>query len=356
MEQKVQVLVDNVADSAFAVLNFVSGDGDTDLNGSGKYHLPDIHNRTASAAEGAAATAARAGVGTREGVEEGVGQGMGGEVAGSSSPAARDAGRALSKDLGQLRRLVQAAITALRNADIEDHERADTRQREENHQEAVGYRRPEGYENAGSLGSSQPQAATAAAAMECQRAEGVESSPPQAMTTTAAVEGTGADYRAASPLLAPSNGIDHGREHISGQVEHNSATAMAPSQATIAAAAAVATTTSAAGGGDPVGRHPQNIATHVQIFGHPQVAAHLKNGAAHPQNATHPQVAVHPNVAEHPRVALHPNVATRPPAAAAPPSNGSPSADGPTADVPALKPQGYSHEPLAGRNWQHNKE
>lgn len=106
MEQKVQVLVDNVADSACAVLDLVAvsekgsgsgGGGGGGING----HRQGVPSSTSTGEE-----TPSAGAGS------------------SSTPAARDAaGRALSKDVGQLRRLVQAAITALRNAEIEDQQR-----------------------------------------------------------------------------------------------------------------------------------------------------------------------------------------------------------------------------------------
>lgn len=99
MEQKVQVLVDNVADSACAVLNLVAvPENDGGKGGGTNGHRPAVPSSTSTGE-----TTPPAGAGP------------------SSSPAARDAaGRALSKDVGQLRRLVQAAITALRNAEIED--------------------------------------------------------------------------------------------------------------------------------------------------------------------------------------------------------------------------------------------
>ena len=99
MEQKVQVLVDNVADSACAVLNLVAvSDGDSGNDG----HRQVVPSSTST---GEATPSAG--------------------VRSSPTPAARDAaGRALSKDVGQLRRLVQAAITALRNAEIEDRQRS----------------------------------------------------------------------------------------------------------------------------------------------------------------------------------------------------------------------------------------
>ena len=99
MEQKVQVLVDNVADSACAVLNLVAvSDGDSGNDG----HRQVVPSSTPT---GEATPSAG--------------------VRSSPTPAARDAaGRALSKDVGQLRRLVQAAITALRNAEIEDRQRS----------------------------------------------------------------------------------------------------------------------------------------------------------------------------------------------------------------------------------------
>lgn len=78
MEQKVQVLVDNVADSARAVLQSTA-----------------VHNTTSEAA-------------TR---------------APDSNIQTSDASRALSKDVGQLRRLVHASIAALRNAEIQDLQR-----------------------------------------------------------------------------------------------------------------------------------------------------------------------------------------------------------------------------------------
>ncbi|CAM9344663.1 unnamed protein product [Ectocarpus sp. 4 AP-2014] len=118
MEQKVQVLVDNVADSACAVLDLVAasqsgtdnhhgGDGCPGSTDHAQVVLPSPSSGpaggTGSAGEGEA---------SRAGTES------------SLSPAAREAaGRALSKDVGQLRRLVQAAITALRNADAEDQQR-----------------------------------------------------------------------------------------------------------------------------------------------------------------------------------------------------------------------------------------
>lgn len=102
MEQKVQVLVDNVADSACAVLNLVAVSESDSGNGGGA----DDHRQVVSSSTSTGEATPSAGAGS------------------SSTPAARDvAGRALSKDVGQLRRLVQAAITALRNAEIEDQQR-----------------------------------------------------------------------------------------------------------------------------------------------------------------------------------------------------------------------------------------
>lgn len=80
MEQKVQVLVDNVADSARAVLESVAGPR------AASTAFSDLEDN-------------------------------------GDSLRASDAGRALNKDIGQLRRLVQAAISALRNAEIEDEQR-----------------------------------------------------------------------------------------------------------------------------------------------------------------------------------------------------------------------------------------
>lgn len=97
MEQKVQVLVDNVADSACEVLNLVAA---SETAGT------DDHLQAPPSSTSTGEATPSAGAGS------------------SSTPAARDAaGRALSKDVGQLRRLVQAAITALRNAEIEDQQR-----------------------------------------------------------------------------------------------------------------------------------------------------------------------------------------------------------------------------------------
>lgn len=79
MEQKIQVLVDNVADSARAVLQSTAANRKTSTE---------------------AAT----------------------EAAGTSIQTS-DIGRALSTDVGQLRRLVQASIAALRNAEIQDMQR-----------------------------------------------------------------------------------------------------------------------------------------------------------------------------------------------------------------------------------------
>ncbi|CBJ30888.1 kinesin-like protein [Ectocarpus siliculosus] len=121
MEQKVQVLVDNVADSACAVLDLVAasqsgidnrrgGDGHTGSTDHAQVVLPS----PSSAPAGGTGSTGEGEV-SRAGTES------------SSSPAAREAaGRALSKDVGQLRRLVQAAITALRNADAEDQQQGIT--------------------------------------------------------------------------------------------------------------------------------------------------------------------------------------------------------------------------------------
>lgn len=101
MEQKVQVLVDNVADSARAVLDLIIG-GDQTLAATPEREKV-ASEKMATATPGDNTKAER-------------------EDRATISPA-KDAGRALSKDVGQLRRLVQAAITALRNAEIEDLQR-----------------------------------------------------------------------------------------------------------------------------------------------------------------------------------------------------------------------------------------
>ncbi|CAN0053372.1 unnamed protein product [Ectocarpus fasciculatus] len=119
MEQKVQVLVDNVADSACAVLDLVaaSQSGTDNHRGGDGYtgstdHAQAVLPGPSSAPAGGTGSVGEGGV-SRAGTES------------SSSPASREAaGRALSKDVGQLRRLVQAAITALRNADAEDQQRS----------------------------------------------------------------------------------------------------------------------------------------------------------------------------------------------------------------------------------------
>jgi len=114
MEQKVQVLVDNVADSACAVLNFViasENEHDKTINSVGS------RRRSTGNAQGLPSPTSTGGVTSAAG-------GSGAGPVSSPTSAARDAaGRALSKDVGQLRRLVQAAITALRNAEIEDQQR-----------------------------------------------------------------------------------------------------------------------------------------------------------------------------------------------------------------------------------------
>lgn len=99
MEQKVQVLVDNVADSASAVLNFASASDAHSHNSKDGRRRDSRGNSPVSEASGAGA--------------------------GASCPSADEdaASRALTKDVSQLRRLVQAAITALRNAEIEDQQR-----------------------------------------------------------------------------------------------------------------------------------------------------------------------------------------------------------------------------------------
>lgn len=121
MEQKVQVLVDNVADSACGVLDLIAASqsgtdnhrGDDSYTGSTD-HAQVVLPSPSSAPAGGTGSAGEGEV-SRSGTES------------SSSPAAREAaGRALSKDVGQLRRLVQAAITALRNADAEDQQRGIT--------------------------------------------------------------------------------------------------------------------------------------------------------------------------------------------------------------------------------------
>lgn len=109
MEQKVQVLVDNVADSARAVLNFVAAENAN--------HGDDNASRSHSGAT--RETVANPGVASSEG-----GTGADNNKGGlDHDTPASDASKALSKDVGQLRRLVQAAIAALRNAEIEDHQR-----------------------------------------------------------------------------------------------------------------------------------------------------------------------------------------------------------------------------------------
>ncbi|CAM9834586.1 unnamed protein product [Ectocarpus sp. 12 AP-2014] len=121
MEQKVQVLVDNVADSACAVLDLVAASqsgADNHRGGDGCtgsiVHAQVVLPSPSSAPAGGTGSAGEGEV-SRAGTES------------SSSPAAREAaGRALNKDVGQLRRLVQAAITALRNADAEDQQRGIT--------------------------------------------------------------------------------------------------------------------------------------------------------------------------------------------------------------------------------------
>lgn len=104
MEQKVQVLVENVTESARMVLNLIPVDKQgTSAAASAVYN----GERGVSGIE-ATETAAIA--------EDG-------DNSNATNRAARDASSALNKDLGQLRRLVQAAIGALRIAEKEDNER-----------------------------------------------------------------------------------------------------------------------------------------------------------------------------------------------------------------------------------------
>lgn len=120
MEQKVRVLVDNVSDSARAVLDLVTAAEAVD---------GDVPRFSTLASPSGAEAAARVGPDPGS-VVDGMGKenekyknsAVNGEP--RRSPTARDiASKALTKDLGQLRRLVQAAITALRNAEIEDQQR-----------------------------------------------------------------------------------------------------------------------------------------------------------------------------------------------------------------------------------------
>lgn len=115
MEQKVQVLVDNVADSARAVLDFVADDDNNN-------NIQGVHR--SEVAETATATAATEALGGTMPLPAGGAVGATAALdTNTNTPAATEAGRALSKDVGQLRRLVQAAITALRNAEVEDERR-----------------------------------------------------------------------------------------------------------------------------------------------------------------------------------------------------------------------------------------
>lgn len=250
MEQKVQVLVDNVADSASAVLNFVSGGaGDTDRGDFDVIGSSCARDHTESTSEGAAETAWS----SKE---------TGGEAPGSgTTPAARDAGRALSKDLGQLRRLVQAAITALRNAEIEDQ----------------------------------------------QRTEGV-ASPPQAEPAAPAPapavgESAGIDSWERSPEPTPSNGVRQGRERGSGQIRHDNgvATATTPSSlATATAPAATATAASAAAAAAAADIAPA-AGEHDSRHGLPQLAAvHPSSSAVPPLRDTAPVVADDDSTTEKP--------------------------------------------------------
>lgn len=215
-----QVLVDNVADSASAVLNFVSGGaGDPDRGDFDDIGSSYARDHAESTSEGAAETAWS----TKE---------TGGEAPGSgTTPAARDAGRALSKDLGQLRRLVQAAITALRNAEIEDQQRA---------------------EDAASPPQAEPAATTPAPAVG---------------------KSAGADSSESPPQLTPSNGVYHGRERGSGQVGHDNGVADATTPSGLSTATATATaadadnadaadTAPAAGERDARQGRPQLVAVH----------------------------------------------------------------------------------------------
>ena len=77
MEQKVQVLVDNVVDSASAVLNFVAGAGDTHGSGYDGVDPSSAQEQTGPSSAGAAETLRPT-------------EGAGGGVPGSdTSPAAR---------------------------------------------------------------------------------------------------------------------------------------------------------------------------------------------------------------------------------------------------------------------------
>ncbi|CAB1096787.1 unnamed protein product [Ectocarpus sp. CCAP 1310/34] len=121
MEQKVKVLVDNVADSACAVLDLVAAS----QSGADNHRAGDGYSGSTDHAQVVLPSPSLAPAGGTESAAEGEVSRAGTES--SSSPAAREAaGRALSKDVGQLRRLVQAAITALRNADAEDQQRGIT--------------------------------------------------------------------------------------------------------------------------------------------------------------------------------------------------------------------------------------
>ena len=101
-----QILVDNVSDSALAVLNVITADKE---QGETAAYRRERGVGGARAIESPASGAALAAAGDA--------------VSRATTLDVRDAGRALSKDIGQLRRLVQAAITALQIAEKEDEER-----------------------------------------------------------------------------------------------------------------------------------------------------------------------------------------------------------------------------------------
>lgn len=108
-----QVLVDNVADSASAVLTFASA-SDSDSHGSKGGRRCDSVGHVRASITSASSPPSTSASETLE------------ERTGSPCPAERDAAsKTLTKDVSQLRRLVQAAITALRNAEIEDQQRTD---------------------------------------------------------------------------------------------------------------------------------------------------------------------------------------------------------------------------------------
>lgn len=109
MEQKVQVLVDNVTDSARTVLNLIPVDKQGTAPAAAASEVFNGEKGVGGVkATGTAAKAATAGDDDDNS---------------ATTRAARDASSALKKDLGQLRRLVQAAIGALRIAEKEDDER-----------------------------------------------------------------------------------------------------------------------------------------------------------------------------------------------------------------------------------------